>query len=109
MGGAAAGAAVGSFGGPIGAAIGGVAGGVIGGFTANVLIKMLTEEIFNLPKSEALENAYKFMGLNHKCSNEEVNQRNRALALKYHPDKRGDEKMFQKLQVYVSIIKADRE
>ncbi len=109
LGGGATGAAIGSFGGPIGAAIGGIAGSLIGGFTASALSKMLTKEIFDLPKSKALEDAYKFMGLYHRCSNEEVNQRYKELALKYHPDKGGDEKMFQKLPVYVSIIKADRE
>ena len=106
-GGAAAGGAVG---GPIGGAIGGVIGGIIGAVAADYLIQKLTEELFDLPKTEALEEAYKFMGLHRNDSNEKVNARYKELARIYHPDKEGgSEEKFCKLSACVAIIKAARE
>ena len=106
-GGAVAGVAVG---GPIGGAIGGVVGAFVGGVAANYLIQKLTEELFDLPKTEALEEAYKFMGLHRNDSNEKVNARYRELARVYHPDKEGgSEEKFCKLSACVAIIKAARE
>ena len=108
--GAAGGALVGAPLGPVGIAIGGVVGGIIGGTLGKNFIQKLTKELFDLPKTEALEKAYNFMGLNHKDSNEKVNARYRELARIYHPDKEGgSEEEFLNLCACVAIIKAARE
>ena len=52
----------------------------------------------DLPKDQAVENAFSFMNLSHHLSNEEINSRFRQLCLQYHPDKDGDLNEFHKLQ-----------
>jgi hypothetical protein len=91
-----------------GTLIGAVTGGVLGSFAASALSEWLTKYFFNLPKSVALENAYRFLNLSPSHSNSEINERYRALALQYHPDKGGKVEDFHKLQVSVAIIKQAR-
>ena len=82
----------------------------VGAATINALCELLTEAIFDLPKTAALDDAYKFLGLDHKATNDQINKRYRQLALIYHPDKEGgSEDKFIKLQSYVCIIRASRE
>ncbi|CAF4568561.1 unnamed protein product, partial [Didymodactylos carnosus] len=73
----------------VGTAVGGLIGAVVGATLAAKLSEYLTGKFFDLPKSVALENAYKTLGLTHSCSNGEINSAYHRLALKHHPDKGG--------------------
>lgn len=115
VGGSYAGAAIGTaiapgIGTGIGLVVGGIVGGIAGVELANRLCDLLTQTIFDLPKTVALENAYCFLELSPKASNDEVNKQFRKLALQYHPDKQGgSNEKFQLLQSHVGVIKAARE
>jgi hypothetical protein len=87
---------------------GAVIGGIAGSVGASALAEWLTKHFFNLPKSIAVENAYKFLKLSPCHSNTEINERYRTLALQFHPDKGGNAEDFHKLQVSVAIIKQAR-
>ncbi|CAF4414942.1 unnamed protein product [Rotaria sp. Silwood2] len=91
-----------------GTLVGAVVAGVAGSFGASALVEWLTEYFFDVPKSVAVENAYKFLTLSPSCSNDEINGRYRTLALRYHPDKGGNAEDFHKLQISVAIIKQAR-
>jgi hypothetical protein len=107
--GAAGGAAIGTALFPgIGTAIGGFLGGLLGGALAGALSCWLTEHIFDLPPTVALEKAYRYLGVSHHCSNDEINTAYRRLALQCHPDKGGKAEDFVKLNTQVAIIKAGR-
>uniref|UniRef100_A0A914PNV7 J domain-containing protein n=1 Tax=Panagrolaimus davidi TaxID=227884 RepID=A0A914PNV7_9BILA len=107
--GASAGATIGSFFGPVGTVIGGAIGGISGSITAAHFSEEFTEWFFDLPKTEALENAYNFLGVHHTESNAEINRAFRSLSMIYHPDRRsGSEERFMELQIYMAIIKAAR-
>ena len=93
----------------MGAALGCLCGGIIGAFVTSQLFRMLSEELFDLPKLNSLKEAYDFMGLDKNASNSEVNKTYKKLALMYHPDKGGSNSLFVKLHACVSIIKAARE
>lgn len=112
-GGAAYGALVGSVFGPVGTVvgttIGGVVGGVCGSIVAAELSKRLTQKLFDVPRSVAVENAYNYFGLTQSCSNGEVNSAYYRLALEKHPDKQGGSKEnFLELQANLAIIKKHR-
>ena len=64
-GGAIGGAAGGAW---IGSAIGGPIGAAVGAATLNALCELLTEAIFDLPKTAALDDAYKFLGLDQRLA-----------------------------------------
>jgi len=106
------GAMVGTVFGPVGAAAGALIGGVCGGFAASMgaqaLSDKLTQWFFDIPKSEALENAYNFLGLKASASNSDINSAYRQLALQYHPDKGGDRDNWTKLQYSIQIIREAR-
>lgn len=109
FGGSIGGAAVGGlFLGPIGVVVGGVIGGVVTSVGASVLIDKLTQEIFNIPKDEALEKAYRFLGVNRRSTVEEINKAYHSLCRRYHPDKGGSKEKFIELQTYMGIIKVAR-
>ena len=61
-----------------------------------------------MPADEAVEKAYKILGVKHSSSNGEINRAYKSMALKYHPDKGGDEKKFVEIQTAMEIIKAAR-
>ncbi|CAF1211103.1 unnamed protein product [Adineta ricciae] len=92
----------------VGTAIGGFLGGVLGGAVAGGLSSWLTEHIFDLAPTVALEKAYRYLGVSHHCSNDEINKAYRRLALQCHPDKGGNSEDFVKLNTQVAIIKAAR-
>uniref|UniRef100_A0AC34FD17 J domain-containing protein n=1 Tax=Panagrolaimus sp. ES5 TaxID=591445 RepID=A0AC34FD17_9BILA len=96
------GAAVGSYFGPVGALVGAMFGGLAGN-----LLKKLTQ-IFDLPKTEALEKAYQYLGVHHRASDAEVSEAYRKRLLIDHPDKGGSNEAFYKLQTYMAIIQAAR-
>jgi hypothetical protein len=106
------GAAVGSLLGPVGIAFGAVTGAVVGGAlaaaTAESLCDRLTQWVFGLPKSEAIENAYNFLGTSSYDSNSVINTAYRRLALKYHPDKGGDADKWTQLQYSMAVIREAR-
>ncbi|CAF0816552.1 unnamed protein product [Adineta ricciae] len=91
-----------------GTLIGSVLGGVAGSLSASALVDWLTQYFFDLPKTVAVENAYKFLSLSLSCSNDEINKKYKQLALQYHPDKGGNAESFHKLQISVAIIKQAR-
>uniref|UniRef100_A0AC34F085 J domain-containing protein n=1 Tax=Panagrolaimus sp. ES5 TaxID=591445 RepID=A0AC34F085_9BILA len=107
--GASAGATMGSFFGPVGTVTGAIIGGITGSFTAEHFAESFTEWFFDLPKTEALEIAYEFLGVHHTAPNSEINKAFRALSMRYHPDRlRGSERIFMELQYYMAIIRAAR-
>ena len=91
-----------------GAWIGAIAGGMYGSTRAADWSKHLTEWLFDLPPTVALEKAYAYLEIKPSCTNTEVNVAYRHLALKYHPDKGGSAEAFQKLQFATAIIKQAR-
>jgi hypothetical protein len=92
----------------VGTVIGAVVGGVAGTAITSCLSDWLTQKIFDLPKSVALENAYRFLGLQYGASNNEINSSFRRLALRYHPDKGGNYDDWHKLQYSMAIIKLSK-
>ncbi|CAF1531489.1 unnamed protein product [Didymodactylos carnosus] len=109
VGGGALGSTIGTVISPgVGTFIGGLIGGMIGSNAVATLSKWLTEHLFDLPPTVALENAYNFLGLTASCTNSDINTAYRKLVLLYHPDKGGPPEYFYKLQYYVAIIKQAR-
>uniref|UniRef100_A0A914PNM5 J domain-containing protein n=1 Tax=Panagrolaimus davidi TaxID=227884 RepID=A0A914PNM5_9BILA len=104
IGGGALGAAMGAFGGPIGIVIGGLAGGFLGAISGDALTNLLTEKLFDLPKTVALEEAYKFLGINHRATDEEVRSAYKKKLLTCHPDKGGSQELFLRLQSCLGVI-----
>lgn len=94
--------------GPLGTVAGGFVGGFLGSTVASLLVDRLTREIFDLPLSEAAEAAYNFFGLNHKCSNSELNSAFRRKCLEHHPDKGGKKEDFMMVQCHFGSIKMER-
>jgi hypothetical protein len=105
-GGGIGGAAFGSLAGPFGTLAGGIIGGIISSTIMNLLIDRLTQSLFGIPKSEALENAYNFFGVKATASNNKINTAYRKLCLKHHPDKGGKPEDFHFVQVNMGVIKA---
>lgn len=113
IGGEMIGAAIGALAGPAGMAAGSVIGGIAGGISASIcahtLDDNLTQWIFGLPKSVALENAFNFLGISATASNSDINSRYRKLSLKYHPDRGGNRDDWTRLQYSLAIIREARE
>lgn len=103
-----AGGAVGSCAGPVGVFVGGVIGGLWSSSRAIYFIEYMTSKLFGLPKDAALENAYKFFGVDMNASNEEINKIYRAMCLKKHPDKGGSSEDFIEVQLHMGVIKLAR-
>lgn len=87
-----------------GAAVGSLLGMAICGFTS----EFLTQKLFGIPKEEALENAYNYLGVKCNGTNDVVNTAFRKLCRKHHPDKGGNVKEFYVLQQHMQIIKESR-
>ena len=89
-----------------------VVGGIVGGWASaagvGYLSDLMTQKIFGLPKEEALENAYRYLGVEMTASNAVVNTAFRKLCLKHHPDKGGKQDDFLILQCKMGIIKLAR-
>jgi hypothetical protein len=104
------GAALGSLAGPIGTVVGGIVGGIVSSSVMNVVSDRMTQWLFGIPKEEALENAYTYLGVKMTASNHEINTAFRQLCLKYHPDKPGgSNEEFHFLQLNMGVIKASRK
>jgi hypothetical protein len=108
--GSAAGAYIGSaIAGPLGGLVGGFAGGWLSAAGMRYVSDWMTQNLFGLPKQKALENAYRYLGVEMTSSNAEVNTAFRKLALKHHPDRGGNEENFLILQLNMAVIKQARE
>ncbi len=94
--------------GPFGTAVGGVVGGWASAAGVGYLSDLMTQKLFGLPKEEALENAYRYLGVEMTASNAEVNTAFRKLCLKHHPDKGGKQDDFFILQCNMGTIKLAR-
>ena len=108
MAGGCAGAAIGSTVGPLGTLLGGVVGGWVSAAGTGYLSDWMTQKMFGLPKDEALENAYRYLGVKMTASNAEINTAFRKLCLKHHPDKGGNRDDFFILQCNMGTIKVAR-
>jgi hypothetical protein len=95
--------------GPFGLVAGSLIGGFFGANLAGNFSNWISRQLFDLPKDKALENAFKFMGLNHRATNQEINKRFRELCLKYHPDKGGSNDQFHQLQCCMAIIRISKD
>ena len=84
-------------------------GATCGSYASSYYINMLTTEIFDLPKEVVVENAYDYLGVHHRASNEEVNNAYDKLCLENHPEMGGNPEEFLKLQSYMGVIMAHRE
>ncbi len=100
--------ALGALGGPIGAFVLGAAGSIGGAFIGSALTDKLTQWMFSLPPTIALEKAYDYLGVHHTATNGELNKAFHNLCLKHHPDKGGNHEEFLKLQCQFEIIKIAR-
>ena len=93
-----------------GTIIGGVAGGIAGSVVMHSLSDWLTQHLFDLPKEMALENAYRFMQLDHKASNDEINSNYNRLAWEYHSKESKNENVenWIKLQTCMDVIRTSK-
>ena len=91
-----------------GTIIGGLAGGIAGSVVMHSLSDWLTQHLFDLPKEVALENAYRFMQLDHKASNDEINSKYNRLAWEYHPKVSKNVKNWLKLQTCMDVIRTSK-
>jgi len=111
VGGAAAGAVVGSAVIPVpivGTFVGGLLGAAVAELGAKELLSRITRNLFDLPKTTALEKAYNYLEVHHEAPNDELNSKFRKKCLEYHPDKGGDITKFHELQYNMSVIKMSR-
>jgi hypothetical protein len=69
----------------IGTLAGGVGGGMVSTFVSGALFDRLTQWIFNLPKDESLEKAFRDLDLPCNVSNNEINIKFVRLAHQYPP------------------------
>ncbi|CAL8139024.1 unnamed protein product [Orchesella dallaii] len=108
--GGVAGAAIGSAIFPVvGTCVAGILGGLLSAWSAKVLSDAITRKIFDIPKDQALENAYNFLKVHHTASNNEINKHFHQLCFKHHPDKGGKHEDFLLLQYHMATIKISRE
>uniref|UniRef100_A0A914YL88 J domain-containing protein n=1 Tax=Panagrolaimus superbus TaxID=310955 RepID=A0A914YL88_9BILA len=82
------------------------AGAALGGF-GGIWLTHLTQ-IFDLPKTEAVEKAYKYLDIHHRASDAEVAAAFRKRLLIDHPDKGGSKEAFCKLQACMALIRISR-
>ena len=89
--------------------LGGIVGGWLAGAGANVIIDRLTQTIFGIPQSEALENAYNYLGVEMSASNSDINTAFHRMCLQYHPDRpTGNNDEFIVLQCHMAVIRQSR-
>ena len=69
----------------------------------------LTQRIFGIPRTQALENAYKHLGVDWRASELDINRAYRRLCLRHHPDRGGDVEEYVLLQSHMQVIRQERE
>ena len=94
---------------------GGFIGAFVGSIMANDLSDRFTPYIFYSSKEMALDNAYKFLGLKHGASNEQINCKYECLKEyleskeKYEPGKQDEcKKQMHELELSMVIIKLSK-
>merc|ERR1711894_492501 len=101
-----------AFGGPAGAAAGMIAGGVIGGFlgleAAHSVSPYVTAAFFDIPRTQAIENAYKTLGVKFTATNQEINESFEELNQMYREQGNNGHDNWVKLQYAMAIIHEDR-
>lgn len=107
--GGAGGVVLGAALGDLGIVAGSVVGSCVGGVAGNSFASWLTSTFFDVPRDVSLENAYKFLGVTHRASNDEVNKAYRLLLLKHYPGMDGPQEDFHRLQVSLEYIRAHRD
>ncbi|XP_028417040.1 uncharacterized protein LOC114541302 [Dendronephthya gigantea] len=95
--------------GPIGGLVGGILGGFVGAAGMAYISDYLTQKLFGIPQDVALENAYRYLGVEMTASNAVVNKAFHRLCLQHHPDKGGKTEDFIILQAHMAVIKLARE
>ena len=78
------------------------------GTAGTSLSEWLAQNLFNLPKAQALGNAYRLLGLSYICSNADINAAYFKRAPRYHPEMGGNKDDWIKLQCALQIIKESR-
>lgn len=76
--------------------------------TTSFLFETLSEQLFNLPRNEALEKAYKFFEVKPNASKREIDEAYRRLYLKHFPDNGGLFEDFMYVHHCMAVIKAAR-
>ncbi len=56
-----------------------------------------------------MKDYYKILGVERTASSEDIKKAYRSLAMKYHPDRGGDEKKFQEIQEAYSVLSDDQK
>ena len=92
----------------VGTLVGGIVGGIVISGATRLVFDRLTQNLFDLPKGEAVENAYRYLEVNPTASNEEVNIAFRKLCLKHYPNNGGSEAEFFILQNNMAVIREAR-
>ena len=83
-------------------------GSKAGGSIANKLICWLTEEIFDLPPTEAEEKAYAYFDVPRNADFNLIKTKYHKLAKQLHSDRGGVDEEFMKLHNHYAIIRAAR-
>ena len=92
-----------------GALIGGVMGAVGGGMAGKSLMEKITESMFDLPKTAAEENAYRYLGIQRQAQTADVNRAYHQKALQCHPDRDGGStERFLELRLHMQVIRMAR-
>ena len=87
-------------------------GTLIGMYLMSSHFGWVTSKLFHVPTTLALEQAYRFLDVNHDSSNADINNAYRRKSLKWHPDKNCTEEANQnwhKLQLSMSVIRMARK
>lgn len=90
-----------------------VGGAFLGGsaavILANALCDVCTQWLFGLPKTEVVENAYRFLGVSQTASNSDLNSRFRSLASQYRLNgNEPDPETLTELECSLAIIREER-
>jgi len=93
----------------IGTLVGGVGGGMTSAFLSGALSDRITQWIFNIPKDEALENAFRELSLPCNASNNEINISFIRLAHQNPPYPLNPNPNWVKLKESINTIKEVRE
>lgn len=109
--GIALGAAAGAPAGPAGSIVGGVVGGICGMFAAGQLADWLMRGWFGLPSEEAVEKAYRTLGVPCDAPISDINKAYRLLLKEFHPDNRdgGNVEKFIAVQVAMEVVRSHRQ
>lgn len=90
--------------------LGSVYGANGGSRAAREISEYLTEWLFDLPPTVALEKAYQLFGVKKNASMKEIKSKFRERAKKLHPDvPGGSHEEFLKLEIAIELIKTARK